>query len=69
MEFKPFKNPEIGDYRSIYKFLLFPKCLRINNSGNLLQTKWLGKYKIKQLRTKCPGCSFDSYWNDVSWDE
>ena len=72
MEYKV-NNLKHGKQRSINKFLLLPKTLRVGNSNNY-ETRWFRKCKIIQT------CIEQSYnescyhystwsWEDLCWPE
>jgi len=79
MQYK-YNNPQSGDQRSISKFLLFPKTLRVGNT-NHYETRWFRKCKIiqtyrekrwyEEFGTFCDENYLYSTWHwcDVCWAE
>ena len=71
MQYK-YNNPQSGDQRSISKFLLFPKTLRVGNT-NHYETRWFRKCKI--IQNAVPNYDMfksddrDYKWKDLCWSE
>jgi len=64
------RYPQVGDARTVTKFLWFPKTLRVKGRPGgryLWEKRWLEYATWKQIYYRVDGYYAGYYWKDVYW--